>query len=83
MAPLGESETERMLKRLKGFPLLNGFRGTEPVNMKTLTTLVARFSDLVMDLEDVMESIDMNPVICSGDRCVVADARIMINPHSQ
>lgn len=78
MAPLSESDVERMLRHLKGFSLLNGFRGKEPINMKTLTTLVTRFSDLVMDVEDAMESIDMNPVICSGDRCVVADARIMM-----
>jgi hypothetical protein len=31
-----------------------------------------------MDLRDSMASIDLNPVKCSGSRCVVADARIML-----
>jgi hypothetical protein len=31
-----------------------------------------------MDLEKFIESIDLNPVICSSTKCVVADARIML-----
>jgi hypothetical protein len=36
------------------------------------------FSGLVMDLEGYTESIDLNPVMCSSKRCVVADARIIL-----
>ncbi|MFH1122122.1 MAG: CoA-binding protein [Pseudomonadota bacterium] len=39
---------------------------------------VIAFSDLVMGLEDEIESIDLNPVKCSRERCVVADARIIL-----
>jgi len=31
-----------------------------------------------MDLQGEIESIDLNPVMCSSARCVVADARIML-----
>ncbi len=40
--------------------------------------MLKTFSDLVMDLETEIESIDLNPVMCTSRRCVVADARIML-----
>jgi hypothetical protein len=48
------------------------------VDREALTRSLLAFSDLVMDLEGRIESIDLNPVICSADRCVIADARIIL-----
>jgi succinyl-CoA synthetase beta subunit len=81
MAPLNSKDIDSMIKCLKGRSLLEGYRGAEPVNLKELKRLLLTFSDLVMDLENLIESIDLNPVICSSTRCVVADARIMLK-HS-
>ncbi|MCP4721008.1 MAG: hypothetical protein GY860_16260 [Desulfobacteraceae bacterium] len=46
--------------------------------MDILIPLVVKFSSLTMNLEDQFQSIDLNPVICTKDRCVIADARIML-----
>ncbi len=78
MAPLAKSDVESMMKCLKARPLLEGYRGSEPVAVNELTKLLSIFSDLVMGLEKFIESVDLNPVICSSSRCVVADARIML-----
>jgi len=78
MAPLKERDVPSMIKGLKAHALLEGYRGAEPVNLPDLTGLLVTFSDLVMDLQDRIESIDLNPVKCSAERCVVADARIML-----
>ncbi len=67
-----------MIRCLKAHSLLEGYRGSKPVNLEELNRLLMTFSDLVMDLESLIESIDLNPVICSPTRCVVADARIML-----
>jgi len=67
-----------LLKGLKAHELLKGYRGSQPVNLKELTRTLMAFSSLVMDLEGYFESIDLNPVMCSSERCVVADARIML-----
>ena len=48
------------------------------MDISSLTRLMVNFSTLVMDLADEIESIDLNPVKCSGKQCVVADARIML-----
>ncbi|MCP4625144.1 MAG: acetyl-CoA synthetase [bacterium] len=78
MAPIDEKDVPAMIAGLKGAELLSGYRGAEPVDTASLARLMRDFSDLVMDLENEIESIDLNPVKCTGIRCVVADARIML-----
>lgn len=79
MAPLEQREAEAMIKSLKAHQLLEGYRGSEPVHIAALTRMLADFSHLIMQLEDYIESIDLNPVMCSADKCVIADARIMLH----
>ncbi len=78
MAPIDEEDIESMIGCLKAHSLLEGYRGSDPVNVKELKRLLLTFSDLVMDLERLIESIDLNPIICSPARCVAADARIIL-----
>jgi hypothetical protein len=78
MAPLAQRDIESMIHCLKAHQILEGYRGSKPVHLKELTRVLSTFSDLVMDLEGLIQSIDLNPVICSSTRCVVADARIML-----
>ena len=79
MAPITETDVQEMLAGLKGASLLTGYRGADPINITSLTELMVDFSTLVMDLENEIESIDLNPVKCTSQRCVVADARIMLS----
>ncbi len=78
MAPLRQTDIESMIACLKGKPLIRGFRGAQGVNIKLLTELMVAFSNLIMQLEHKIESIDLNPVMCSPQRCCVADARIIL-----
>ena len=78
MAPVTEKDVQAMLAGLKGARLLQGYRGAEPISVPDLIRLMLAFSALLMDLENDIESIDLNPVKCTGRRCVVADARIML-----
>jgi succinyl-CoA synthetase beta subunit len=79
MAPVEENDVKSMIGSLKGRGVITGFRGADPVNLKELTVLITRFSSLIIQLEDHIQSIDLNPVICSRDRCIIADARIILN----
>lgn len=82
MAPLAQRDIDSMLKGLKAHQLLEGYRGSEPVNAGELSRMLIVFSKLVMEAEGLIESIDLNPVMCSSNRCVVADARIMLKTSS-
>jgi len=78
MAPLAQVDVKSMIHSLKGKRLLEGYRGGEAANQVKLTQTLLDFSKLVMDIKDVIESIDLNPVFCSAGACVVADARIIL-----
>jgi hypothetical protein len=78
MAPLVSKDVASMIRCLKGHQVLEGYRGSKPINLGELNRLLLTFSELVMDLESLIDSIDLNPIICSPSRCVVADARIML-----
>ena len=78
MAPIAKDEVLSMVKGLKGGRLLEGYRGSRPVNMQHLTHLLVAFSTLLAEMAARIESIDLNPVICSEKKCIVADARIIL-----
>ena len=83
MAPITQRHVDSMVKNLRARQLIEGYRGSEPVNLEELSRLLVTFSDLVMDLDGRFESIDLNPVMCSQNHCVIADARIMLSGCSQ
>ena len=78
MAPLTKRDVLGMVGSLKARALLEGYRGSEAVNLEALVEMMLAFSDLAMALGERFESIDLNPVMCSGDDCVIADARIVL-----
>ena len=78
MAPLSQEDVKSMMISLKGRKLLEGYRGGEAVNRAKLIRTMMDFSKLVLALQDSIESIDLNPVLCSPAACVVADARIIL-----
>jgi hypothetical protein len=78
MAPVGSEDVTSMIKCLKGGRLLSGYRGGVVVNRDELIRTIICFSEFVMAAAEMIESIDLNPVMCSAERCVVADARIML-----
>lgn len=83
MAPLEEKDVAAMLAGIKAKKVIEGFRGSEPVDKGRLTAMMVEFSRLVMEMEAYIESIDLNPVMCSGSRCIIADARIILAKNAE
>jgi acyl-CoA synthetase (NDP forming) len=78
MAPLKSRDVDNMLEELTARKLLAGYRGAEPVNLAALKKTLLSFSKLMMDLQDRVESVDLNPVMCTAKSCTVVDSRIML-----
>jgi len=78
MAPLNACDADHMIHELVARKLLTGYRGSEPINLNALKKTIINFSRLMMDLRDVAESVDLNPVMCTAKTCVVVDSRIML-----
>ena len=81
LAPVSAAEALAMLRRLKGFGALRGFRGSRPVDLDGLAAIIGRFSELAADQAALVSDIDVNPVICDGDGIVAVDA-LMIRHFS-
>ncbi|MCG6880946.1 MAG: acetate--CoA ligase family protein [Deltaproteobacteria bacterium] len=78
MAPITPEDAESMMRGLKAHRILEGYRGAESINRNALSRMLTVFSDLMMALGETVSSIDLNPVFCSAEKCVVGDARIML-----
>ncbi len=77
--PLLDVDPEKMLKRLKGTPLLQGWRGKSVCDVAALKDAFLRLSALVEDFPEI-EQLEINPllVLPQGHGCVAVDARIMV-----
>jgi acyl-CoA synthetase (NDP forming) len=79
-APVTPEEALSLLRQLKGFRLLEGFRGMAAVNIEKLADIVSRVSRFAADHRDGIAELDINPLICAGDRIIAVDALIVPIP---
>jgi acetyltransferase len=77
LAPVDERAARAMLASLRGHALLTGFRGKPGVDIETLVDTLCRLSELAHDLRDVIDQIDVNPVMASAGGVMAADALIV------
>lgn len=78
LAPVSSTEALVMLDELRMAPLLRGTRGEPPVDRDALTAIVARFSQLLVDLPELAE-IEINPLTVGPDGAVAVDARARLS----
>jgi acyl-CoA synthetase (NDP forming) len=77
LAPVDDQTARTMLASLKGHALLTGFRGKPGVDIDGLVDTICRLSELAHDLADVIDQIDVNPVIAGRASVIAADALII------
>jgi acetate---CoA ligase (ADP-forming) len=75
-APVGPREAEAMLRELRGFRLLEGYRGLPAVQLSALCDIVCRASEFIADQSDRVAEFDLNPLICVGREITAVDALI-------
>ena len=77
LAPLGSRTADGMLRELKTFPLLDGYRGRPPADVDSVRDLVMRVGALAAAHPAVAE-LDLNPVIATPEGALVVDARVLL-----
>jgi len=77
LPPLDDAAALRLVGRLKIRPILDGVRGAAPSDVAALAHAVSRMSVLADDLGDLIDAIDVNPVIVSPTGCVAVDALVV------
>ncbi len=78
ITPINEKIAKEMIKEIQAFPLLEGVREKEPVDLKTLAKAIISLSELHEAEKDIKE-IDLNPVFGNKNGVKVADIRMLRN----
>jgi len=73
IAPISKSVAIDMIKNIKGFEILNGFRGSEVVNLDSLIDVLVNLSNISLNNKNIKE-IDLNPVIVNNKKALVVDS---------
>jgi acetyltransferase len=77
LAPLAEGEAEHMIRNLKGYPVLEGIRGQEGIDIPAYIDILCRLSQLVTIAPEIME-MDLNPLLGTKAGVLAVDARVRV-----
>ncbi len=77
IVPLEPRDARQMIREIKGYPALQGFRGQEPADLEALEKLLLKVSTFV-EAHPEIEELDLNPVFAYKDGALAVDARIVV-----
>jgi len=78
LIPIEKVDAQKMIREIKGFNLLKGYRGQEPANVELLENLLLKVSDMIVKNPEILE-MDLNPVFVSKDKAIAVDARVILH----
>lgn len=79
VCPISKEEVNKMIRGIKAFPLLDGYRGQPKADIDQLVDTMMKCCNLLMENPEI-EELDLNPVIMfeKGKGLMVVDARIIL-----
>ena len=77
--PLSDADAADLVRSVRAWPLLAGYRGAAPVDVAALEDLVLRLGRLAEDLPEVLR-LDLEPVIVGERGLTVAGAHVRVGP---
>jgi len=78
LLPLNKNEINNLISGTKIYKLLKGFRNLPAVNLNELQELIYKFSCLVLDYQDKIAEIDINPLLADEKGYTILDAKIVL-----
>ncbi len=82
IAPVTRKDAEEMIREIKGYELLQGYRGQEAANIPSLEQLIVKVSQFVEQNPQIKE-LDLNPIFAYKDGAVAIDARIILEAPAE
>jgi acetyltransferase len=79
LAPMGRNVVRRMIRSIKGYPILSGLRGEKPADIETLEKNLMSLREMVDDYP-IIQELDINPLFVhnEGQGTMVADVIIKL-----
>ena len=78
IVPITARDARQMVREIKGFPVLQGYRGQEPADLEALEQLLLKLSAFIEAHPELAE-LDLNPVFAYAKGAVAVDARIVLS----
>ena len=63
LPPVSDAEAVASLRGLRGYPMLAGVRGRPARDVPALVDTMRRFAELCGDIGDLVDEIDLNPIL--------------------
>ncbi|MEZ4551288.1 MAG: acetate--CoA ligase family protein [Desulfobacterales bacterium] len=77
IAPINKQDALEMMEEIRGKRILDAVRGLESVDRDQLCDILVRIGQIGVENEMIQE-IDINPIIISKGRCIAVDAMIVL-----
>ena len=77
IVPVTARDAREMIREIKGYPILEGYRGQKPASIPALEKLIVKVSQFVEKNPHIKE-LDLNPIFAYPDKAVAVDARIIL-----
>jgi len=77
IAPITEQDAREMIREIKAYPILKGYRGNPPVDEDAIVGILLRASDLTMENPQINQ-MDLNPVMVYDKGASIVDARMIL-----
>jgi acyl-CoA synthetase (NDP forming) len=81
IVPLARRDAKEMIRDIKGYPVLEGYRGQEPANVPFLEEMLLKVSDFAEQNPEIKE-LDLNPIFAYRDGAVAVDARVVLEEEA-
>ncbi len=77
IAPVTETEALEMMKEIKGYPILSGYRGMKKLDISQIAKTIVAISELISNVDEINE-VELNPLFVYEKSVVAVDVRIII-----
>ena len=74
LAPFSKTVAKEMIEEIQAYPLLNGYRGQEKIDLNLLASILVNLAKLSLEHSEIQE-IDFNPLIAQGKQISIVDAK--------
>ena len=81
LPPLSKRRVQSMLRNLRIYPILEGYRGRPGVNLPQLENVILNFSHLVEDRPEIT-ALEINPLLAGASDIIALDARVIVGATS-
>lgn len=78
LGPLTRDDAMKMIREIKSYMLLKGFRGDPSIDFDSIENIILAMSQMGMDFPEIFEA-EFNPVLVNSSQAVIADVRITLS----